>query len=103
MRRATPTEGSVRAMDGALGPIPAVCLHDHLDGALRPATIVALAQDVDHQLPTTDPVALGQWFVDNANSGRNAKLFDGAPWLVLPPCAMNSVFVAASSCMPLEA
>lgn len=69
MRQATPTEGSVRAMDGALGPIPAVCLHDHLDGALRPATIVALAQDVDHQLPTTDPVALGQWFVDNANSG----------------------------------
>lgn len=69
MRQSTSTEGSVRAMDGALGPIPAVCLHDHLDGALRPATIVELAREINHELPETDPVALGRWFEDSANSG----------------------------------
>ncbi|MEX5274231.1 adenosine deaminase [Kocuria sp. CPCC 205235] len=69
MRQSTSTEGSVRAMDGALGPIPAVCLHDHLDGALRPATIVELAREINHELPQTDPVALGRWFEDSANSG----------------------------------
>ena len=69
MRQSTSTEGSVRAMDGALGPISAVCLHDHLDGALRPATIVELAREINHELPETDPVALGRWFEDSANSG----------------------------------
>lgn len=69
MRQSTSTEGSIRAMDGALGPIPAVCLHDHLDGALRPATIVELAREINHELPQTDPVALGRWFEDSANSG----------------------------------
>ncbi|MFC3480017.1 adenosine deaminase [Kocuria carniphila] len=69
MRQSTSTEGSVRAMKGALGPIPAVCLHDHLDGALRPATIVELAREINHELPETDPVALGRWFEDSANSG----------------------------------
>lgn len=69
MRQSTSTEGSVRAMDGALGPIPAVCLHDHLDGALRPATIVELAREINHELPETDPVALGRWFEASANSG----------------------------------
>lgn len=69
MRQSTSSEGSVRAMDGALGPIPAVCLHDHLDGALRPATIVELARDINHELPATDPVALGRWFEESANSG----------------------------------
>lgn len=69
MRQSTSTEGSVRAMDGALGPIPAVCLHDHLDGALRPATIVELAREINHELPETDPVALGRWFEDSASSG----------------------------------
>lgn len=69
MRQSTSTEGSIRAMDGALGPIPAVCLHDHLDGALRPATIVELAREINHELPETDPVALGRWFEDSANSG----------------------------------
>ena len=38
---------------------------------------------------------------DRANSGRNEKLFDVAPMLVLPPIATYSVLVAASSCMPL--
>lgn len=69
MRNATSTEGSVRVMDGALGPLPAVCLHDHLDGALRPATIVELARAVGHELPTSNPVELGKWFEGSANSG----------------------------------
>lgn len=69
MSRSTSPEGSVHAVDGALGPIPGVCLHDHLDGALRPATIVELAREIGHELPTTDPVELGGWFVDSADSG----------------------------------
>lgn len=70
MRQATPTpEGFVRSMDEALGPIPAVCLHDHLDGALRPATVVELAREIEHELPTDDPLQLRAWFQDNANSG----------------------------------
>ncbi|KKK05350.1 adenosine deaminase [Micromonospora sp. HK10] len=48
---------------------PKALLHDHLDGGLRPATIVELATEVGHELPTTDPAALGRWFVEAANSG----------------------------------
>ncbi|MCW3815286.1 adenosine deaminase [Micromonospora sp. DR5-3] len=49
--------------------VPKALLHDHLDGGLRPATIVELAAEVGHELPTTDPEALGRWFVEAANSG----------------------------------
>jgi adenosine deaminase len=48
---------------------PKALLHDHLDGGLRPATIVELAAAVGHELPTTDPAALGDWFVAAADSG----------------------------------
>lgn len=59
--------------------LPKVSLHDHLDGGLRPATIIELAAAVGHQLPSTDPVALGEWFRDSANSGsleRYLETFD---------------------------
>ncbi|MBM7782446.1 adenosine deaminase [Arthrobacter tumbae] len=59
--------------------LPKVSLHDHLDGGLRPATIIELAEAVGHQLPSTDPVALGQWFRDSADSGslvRYLETFD---------------------------
>ncbi|MEU4400779.1 adenosine deaminase, partial [Micromonospora orduensis] len=49
--------------------VPKALLHDHLDGGLRPATIVELAAEVGHELPTTDPDALGRWFVEAADSG----------------------------------
>ncbi len=49
--------------------VPKALLHDHLDGGLRPTTIVELAAEVGHELPTTDPAALGRWFVESANSG----------------------------------
>jgi adenosine deaminase len=48
---------------------PKALLHDHLDGGLRPATIVELAAAIGHELPTTDPVALGEWFIAAADSG----------------------------------
>ncbi len=49
---------------------PKALLHDHLDGGLRPATIVELAEASGYaDLPTTDAVALGQWFRDAADSG----------------------------------
>jgi adenosine deaminase len=59
--------------------LPKVSLHDHLDGGLRPATVVELAAEVGHELPSTDPVALGQWFRESADSGslvRYLETFD---------------------------
>ena len=59
--------------------LPKVSLHDHLDGGLRPATIIDLAAEVGHTLPSTDPVALGEWFRESADSGslvRYLETFD---------------------------
>ncbi|UXM92942.1 adenosine deaminase [Paenarthrobacter sp. JL.01a] len=67
------------ALDFDLKSLPKVSLHDHLDGGLRPATIIELAEAVGHTLPSTDPVALGQWFRDSADSGslvRYLETFD---------------------------
>ena len=62
-RRASLPESVVRRA-------PKVLLHDHLDGGLRPATIVELAAGTGYDaLPTTDPEALGAWFVEAADSG----------------------------------
>jgi adenosine deaminase len=49
---------------------PKVLLHDHLDGGLRPATVVDLARETGYDgLPETDPVRLGAWFREAADSG----------------------------------
>lgn len=59
--------------------LPKVSLHDHLDGGLRPATIIELAEAVGHTLPSADPVALGEWFRESADSGslvRYLETFD---------------------------
>jgi adenosine deaminase len=67
------------ALDFDLKSLPKVSLHDHLDGGLRPATIIELAAQVGHTLPTTDPVALGEWFRESADSGslvRYLETFD---------------------------
>ncbi|WP_433876351.1 adenosine deaminase [Sinomonas atrocyanea] len=59
--------------------LPKVSLHDHLDGGLRPATIIELAAEIGHELPSTDPVALGAWFREAADSGslpRYLETFD---------------------------
>jgi adenosine deaminase len=49
---------------------PKALLHDHLDGGLRPATIVELALETGYDvLPTTDPEALGRWFIEACDSG----------------------------------
>ncbi len=66
-------------LDYDLRLLPKVSLHDHLDGGLRPSTIIELAAEVGHSLPSTDPVALGAWFVDSASSGsleRYLETFD---------------------------
>jgi adenosine deaminase len=58
---------------------PKVLLHYHLDGGLRPSTIVDIAAQIGHELPTTDPTALGTWFVEACDSGslpRYLETFD---------------------------
>lgn len=74
-----PIVDAAPALDFDLRSLPKVSLHDHLDGGLRPATIIELAGAVGHMLPSTDPVALGQWFRESADSGslvRYLETFD---------------------------
>ena len=74
-----PIVDAALALDFDLKTLPKVSLHDHLDGGLRPATIIELAEAVGHTLPSTDPVALGQWFRESADSGslvRYLETFD---------------------------
>ncbi|MFI7118395.1 adenosine deaminase [Amycolatopsis sp. NPDC049868] len=53
-----------------LARAPKVLLHDHLDGGLRPATVAELAEQTGYEaLPATDPVELGRWFREAADSG----------------------------------
>ncbi|MDQ1582742.1 MAG: adenosine deaminase [Microbacteriaceae bacterium] len=59
--------------------LPKISLHDHLDGGLRPQTIIELADAITLDLPSTDAVALGQWFAAKSNSGslvEYLKTFD---------------------------
>jgi adenosine deaminase len=62
-------DGPEHDLDATLRALPKVLLHDHLDGGVRPATVVELSAEVGHALPTTDPDALGRWFVEAAASG----------------------------------
>ena len=56
--------------EDAIRTAPKVLLHDHLDGGVRPQTVIELAAETGYDaLPTTDVVALGQWFRDAADSG----------------------------------
>jgi adenosine deaminase len=74
-----PIVDAAPAIDFDLKNLPKVSLHDHLDGGLRPATIIELAEAVGHTLPSTDPVALGEWFRESADSGslvRYLETFD---------------------------
>ncbi|MDQ0679530.1 adenosine deaminase [Arthrobacter pascens] len=74
-----PIVDAAPALDFDLKSLPKVSLHDHLDGGLRPATIIELAEAAGHTLPSTDPVALGEWFRESADSGslvRYLETFD---------------------------
>jgi adenosine deaminase len=74
-----PNIDAARDLSFDLRALPKVSLHDHLDGGLRPATIIELAAEIGHELPSTDAVALGQWFRDAADSGslpRYLETFD---------------------------
>lgn len=79
---------------------PKVLLHDHLDGGLRPATVVELAAASDYRgLPTTDPEALGRWFVEAADSGslvRYLQTFDHTVAVMQTRAALHRVAAEAA-------
>jgi len=61
-----------------LTSVPKVLLHEHLDGVLRPQTVIDLASEEKYSaLPTSDPVALAEWFHQGANKGSLAKYLEG--------------------------
>jgi len=63
----------------SIAALPKVSLHDHLDGGLRPSTIIELADSSGVTLPTTDALALGDWFTTQSDSGslvEYLKTFD---------------------------
>ncbi len=77
MNQADPTQAPLT--EDVVRRAPKVLLHDHLDGGLRPATVVELAAECGHALPADDPVALGEWFAESADSGslvRYLETFD---------------------------
>ncbi len=74
--------------------LPKIALHDHLDGGLRPSTVIELAAQVGHELPTTDPVALADWFYRAADSGslvRYLETFVHTVAVMQTPAALRRV------------
>jgi adenosine deaminase len=68
--RMSSESSSPRIPEAVLTRAPKVLLHDHLDGGLRPATVAELAERTGYKaLPTSDPVELGRWFREAADSG----------------------------------
>lgn len=61
-----------------LRSLPKVLLHEHLDGVLRPQSVIDLAKKEKYSdLPTSDPIALADWFHQGANKGSLAKYLEG--------------------------
>jgi adenosine deaminase len=77
---------------------PKALLHDHLDGGLRPATVVELASAAGHELPTTDPAALGDWFVAAAGSGSLERYLETFAHTVAVMQTEESLYRVAAEC-----
>jgi adenosine deaminase len=72
-----PTSQRAPLTPSALLAAPKVVLHDHLDGGLRPSTVIELADRTGYRdLPTTDPVELGDWFRNAADSGSLVRYLE---------------------------
>ena len=57
---------------------PKVLLHDHLDGGLRPQTVIDLAEESGYKgLPSTEPVALAQWFASDVPRRDLVRYLEG--------------------------
>jgi len=71
-------EQSMKFDQELLRSLPKVLLHEHLDGVLRPQSVIELAREAGYTgLPTTDSLALAQWFHRGANQGSLAKYLEG--------------------------
>lgn len=77
---------------------PKALLHDHLDGGLRPATIVDLAGAIGHRLPATDPVELGRWFVESADSGSLERYLETFAHTVAVMQTPDALYRVAHEC-----
>jgi len=77
---------------------PKALLHDHLDGGLRTATIVELAAEVGHILPTDDPVALGSWFAEAADSGSLERYLETFAHTVAVMQTQEALYRVAREC-----
>jgi adenosine deaminase len=70
------SEHVLTGTDTVIEDLPKVSLHDHLDGGVRPGTIIDIAAVEGIEIPSTDPVALGEWFRTQADSGSLVDYLD---------------------------
>ena len=70
------SEHVLTGTDTVIEDLPKVSLLDHLDGGVRPGTIIDIAAVEGIEIPSTDPVALGEWFRTQADSGSLVDYLD---------------------------
>jgi adenosine deaminase len=78
---------------------PKVLLHDHLDGGLRPESIVDVAHATGYSgLPSEDPVQLGRWFRESADSGSLERYLETFAHTVAVMQTQEALVRFASEC-----
>jgi len=77
---------------------PKALLHDHLDGGLRPTTVVELAAEIGHALPSGDPVSLGEWFAEAADSGSLERYLETFAHTVAVMQTPDALYRVAQEC-----
>jgi adenosine deaminase len=79
---------------------PKVLLHDHLDGGLRAETVIELATECGYQgLPTTEPVALAQWFASDVPRRDLVRYLEGFSHTVAVMQTKDALERVATECV----